>query len=353
MSILNHYSILKSLLAQWLSKENIVSLSNQYWDDILTNIDSCNGNEKEMMVKQIEYLIDHWKEPGKYFTCGMQWEIYINELMTPNGLKKVLIIKKQKWTSFRNEMDCHIKAMNIFQEKSTWVPELYATKSYIEKDESSKSYEKSYMIMEYIEWKTLYCCLIEKFIERLIELNQESFEGSDFMIRYKNDFQDHSKINNRSSINCMNDALAQSALIEALEIVSSTKGNNELKQIQSKQKQYPVYQIIMSLLNNESKWDIPLFKHEDFETIKDFLKDIQDMNDAWLRHRDLWSNTRNIIIWDDNRFYLIDFWLSTTDAWYENPFMTNECKWWEEVVTKFLHDYYNTKEVLYNFIEDK
>jgi len=348
---MNQYSILKSLLWQWFSKESIHLLSKQYWDDILSSINACGWDEKKMMVQQIEYLLDHWKDPWRYFTCWMQWEIYINELLTPEWSKKVLIIKKQRWTSFRNEVDCHIKAMNIFKEKSTWVPELYATKSYIKQDTNSQSYEISYMIMDYVEWKTLYCCLIEKYIERIIELHQELFVDSDFMVRYQNDFQDQSKMNSRSNINCRNDALAQSALIETLEILWSSKVNNELQQIKSKQASYPIYLIIMSLLNNESQWDVPLFIQEDFGIIKSFLKDIQDMNDQGLRHRDLWSNTRNIIIGDDNRFHLIDFWLSTIDVTYENLFMAHERKWWKEVVTKYLHDYHNTKQVLYNFTQ--
>ena len=234
--------------------------------------------------------------------------------------------------------------MDIFDWNATiWVPKLYWSKSYIKKDSNNRNFEESYMIMDFIPWKTLYCCLIEKMVENFYQKYTHIFDESTFMIRYQNDFFDPQKLYSRSIFDFRNDALAGSALYEALEILQN-KGKmvQEYDHFNYHAKRVKPHQIIMGMLQKDAS--ISLFNKNDIWNIKEFLSWIKDMNEKWLYHRDLWSNNRNILFWKDGKFYIIDFGFSLNWWWEEDPFNVPEQKWNKTIVEHYQNDVSATKK---------
>lgn len=343
--------ILRNLLEQWIPSSilrQILEKSN-LGDELLNMLGGCEWDENKIIFKQIEHLLDHNIEPWHHLTSGMQWKIYVTTVFTKEWAKKVLVIKKQEWNSYRNEFDCHIKAIDLFHNNKTiWVPQLYGSKSYVKKNEHGRPYEESYIVMEYIEWKTIYCCLIEKLVEKWYLQHKVFFDETSFMVRYQNDIIDHNKLNSRSIFNFSNDALAGSAFFEALEIMNK---NSELNWMSQNFMRHILiakpYQIIMGII--EDTQNLFLFEKGDKSFMNQVIKSIKEMNKNDLYHRDLWKNNRNLILWDDNKMYIIDFGIATR-VWSWDPFNIESNDGWKKTVTRYQNDIAATRQELFKYI---
>ncbi len=335
-------STIKELYNLWYNKKSIRSLIGLFEEGIASIISDNEVKDQDtntIITKWVEYLLDRGKL-GRYLTSWLQWDIYIQTIPLPEWDRKILIIKKQTWNSYVNEQEQQIKAMNIFKDHDTiWVPKLYGSKSYVKLNENNHSYTESYLYMDYVPWKTLYCCLIEQLVEDYYNKYKELFPEN-FIIRYQNDFHDNNKIAHRRFFDFSNDALASSAIIEIIEILEKQWIHTHYHNIeQRKSSQKPHLTIMNYILDQDN---IKLFEDKDKKWIDDVTQGIKYMNDSWLYHRDLWENTRNIIVWSDNKCYLIDFGLATWKSWEEDPFREE----YEDKITIYQHDADATSKML-------
>jgi tRNA A-37 threonylcarbamoyl transferase component Bud32 len=162
--------------------------------------------------------------------------------------------------------------------------------------------------------------------------------------RYQNDFHDNNKIAHRRFFDFSNDALASSAITEIIEILEKQWISTHYHTIKQ---QRPLQKHHLTIMNNIlDQEDIKLFGDKDKNWINNVVQGIKYMNDHGLYHRDLWKNTRNIIVWSDNKCYLIDFGLATWRSWEEDPFAEES----GNEITIYQHDVDATSKVLHRYL---
>lgn len=209
-------------------------------------------------IKQaiIEQIIEKEKKKD-YYAKWSEWIIFKIEIKDKNWEKKDYLVAKKRYDhNTHKEIDIHEKVQKLMP---IWndivrVPKLKA--------EISRLDWENYIIMDFIKWKTIY----QKMIEEI--LRKKWFWEFNFI----------------------NDTEATNYFWKFLGIEKNTDENlNKLDQEYS----------------HLSQW-IKLF---DSETWKKYAKSMEEflntMHNHWIYHRDI--HPKNIIIWDDNKIYIIDF----------------------------------------------
>lgn len=126
---------------------------------------SKNEN-KEMIISAIQNAINAI-DKNNIYASGSEWNIYKIEIVDANGEKKDLLVAKKRFDNIpENEYKIHEKIQNLVWEWSmVQVPKLrwiFGSNWY------------SYIIMDFIKWKTLYHKIAEWIIEqkaKLLEAN--------------------------------------------------------------------------------------------------------------------------------------------------------------------------------------
>lgn len=286
-------------------------------DRIKLAIEISPDNFKNFILEEISQ-----KQP---LTNWQEWEIYKIEIEN-----KQYIVAKKRFDNNSDEASLHKEAFDISKKSSSWVkvPEIFFEFS---------DWKNEYIIMEYVEWRTLYTMIWEEIINsKLIPLvnrliNKGINEWNNIYRRYLSDIEDLKMQywkwkniitfdNDYETINWMRSI--SSILFELWYL--DWDFDSYVLIWEWNQRYYKTEQKLLNTFLNKIK----IFNEEDKRNIKEKLRlFLDDLHKNWFYHRDLWKNFRNIIInWTD--IAIIDFWRSINNKWinydYDNGYYTSD-----------------------------
>ena len=229
-------------------------LSLQY-KNINQNIEKTISSH---VISQIhDYVLNH--EP---FDSGTEGVVYKVPVETEVWLSYFLVAKKRYNHDVSQEYKNHKYLSTILHTSNEFVHYIDIPKLYGKFDDATNN--ESYIIMDYIQGKTFFAILVEKISWTVVENDKDAQ-------RVLNDMFLQKKWYSTSQF---------SDLVDFLKKYIQDRG-------------------------------IKLFSFQEGMTIKYALKNfINHIHQQWFYHRDMWNNLRNIIIWDDKKIYIIDFWCS-------------------------------------------
>ncbi len=292
-----------------------------------------------LSIEELESeVLDFLRTDPSEFAFWSEAKIY--KMHIPWKKEDVLIIKrKYKWTS-TEEFDIHNLVKNLeFSSKKDWIntnvhiPALF--------HHFNKNGEE-YILMEYIKWKTLYLMIIEAILsqetieywEKIKDINRKKEFYYIYYSLFKNkklwdlDLNDFYKLNIWEIKELLSDG---NWFLKEIEIESDLHWEKILKYLYLILKEEGIINIdIDSQMDlwwlKINKFLFDLINRKDFSNLSIFTnsqalylsKNINSflsyMHKNWIYHRDLWSNTRNIILQKQEDWLykptIIDFWKS-------------------------------------------
>ncbi len=264
-------------------KENTTKLWNTTPSgDIVRNF-VTEPQEITIDVPQITEILQGIKPENK-LTFWSEWEIYKVLIHVPWGQMKVFLVAKKRYdNNVKHEYETHQKAYKLLCTRDdvwVWVPKLY---SKFESIDGSQL-----IIMEYVSWQTLYAKIIDMYIKTFCAWHFERKQSSS-----RNDKEaeqsllDHFHIEKVKGI--IDDIIynpykytTESGMLEEWKKLWHSAGKTK----------HPM------VLFTKEVWNLIQQQLWEFFTI---------MHDAGIYHRDIGANLRNIIIWKNNKPYIIDF----------------------------------------------
>ena len=337
--------------------ENIRKLASQHWVSVskilvegLDTFIKDNFIEKskqeevweiiwDLKIEELQWEVLKFLETNpREFASWTEAKIY--KMHIPWKQEDVLVVKrKYKWTSLE-EFDIHSKAKEIeFLLKQKWIDNnvhIPALFHHFNKD------GEEYILMEYIKWKTLYLMIIEsilknetiKYWEKIKDIESQKDFYHIFYTMLKNQKlwdltrEDFDKLDIKDIKKILwNDEW----YLEELDIETDEDGENILKYLYWLLKEQWVLNINIDSIKDMwwlkiNKFLFDIVNREDFKWLwflsttqalflsKNLWQFLREMHDNWLYHRDIWNNTRNIILTQsENWLYIptiIDFWKS-------------------------------------------
>ena len=275
-------------------------------------------NNSENFKKYIlEYISTH-----QAITNGQEWEIHKIEVDN----KKFIVAKKRYDVKSKNEFILQKEAYKVSKESDSWV---CVPEPIYEFDD----WTNWYIVMEYIDWKTLYTKTWEWIINQHVIPYLEKHimhEKKDYMPAELDLYELLKKYWNNWVVSFLNDTQAEEWVIEFLEIlyklgVIDDNPNHNTKDINNPQVRK---NIALEKYYKKHIWKTIVFNRDKWQKIWKMIQQfITDLHDSWIYHRDLWWNPRNIMFTDD-KVYIIDFWKSqmwVTQWWYSN---VDQITWW-------------------------
>lgn len=321
------------ILVKWLDsfiKDNFIKKSKQeeVWEIIW-----------DLKIEELEWEVLKFLETNpREFASGTEAKIY--KMHIPWQKEDVLVVKrKYKWTSL-DEFDVHNKAKEIEfllkQEQvdnNVHVPALFY--------HFNKEGEE-YILMEYIKWKTLYLMIIEsilknetiKYWEKIkdVEAQKDFYYIFYTMLKDKKLWdltrEDFYKLSTRDIKKIL---WNNEWYLKEIDIENDESWENILKyiywllndewvlniNIESIMDMWwlSVNKFLFDIVNRENfKWIWFLSTTQALFLSKNLSQFIREMHNNWLYHRDIWSNTRNIILTKSEDWLyiptIIDFWKS-------------------------------------------
>jgi hypothetical protein len=293
-------------------------ITAQFSNNILSN--NMDNVVKTLILQnstKFEKLIIDYIETHQAITWGQEWEVYKVNI----EWKELILAKKRYDSNSKHEFNLQKTAYRISQESNSWikVPEpIY----------EFSNWENWYVIMEYVEWKTLYTLSWEAiinqqlipYLEKYILHEQNDFQYAEVELKSLiNRYSD----NNDTIVKFNDDTKAEDWVIEFIDILYKLRIIKENPNTITKDINNPHIRKNIALEEYYKKyiWSIAVFNDWEWNKIADQLHNfINDMHNKWLYHRDLWWNPRNIMFWD-NGTYVIDFWKSESNVikwWYSN-----------------------------------
>jgi len=291
-------------------------------------------------LKNIEKQITSWK--AKLITQGTQWEIYLleidvktdNELGNNDTLKKKLLISKKiiSWENSIEKANRILKEFNIQKRAYSIAKSLGLSVSVPKPYFASAFGDSVILVMEFVNWKTIYNKAIEEFLSQTYDKKLDfKFDdnATQAMLEYflewkfkKWDIEYDMQFHLRKDV----------------------KDNNiDYRMLES---------TIMWYLEEKAENLVFGIKRSESPDIRDLYIFIKALIDAGILHGNLWDNIRNIMIWKDNKMtYVIDFGMSETfEPWTKVKFnwsyITVEQYYWTardfeiiETINKFIHDW--------------
>jgi len=264
---------------------NLYTISQSSSDRILDNFWKENkiilflweSADPETVMKSIEDSIDEIKKHN-FYAFWSEWEIYkIIAVDKDHGIRKLLVAKKRFDNNPDNEYKLHEKISELVGDWDTVkVPKLrwqFQSKWY------------NYIVMDFIEWKTLY----HKIVEWIIGAKAKQIEAN---ATWKTEAEKN---------------IASCEAFDLRHKISGAKSDSDVDHIFWKWYEYDSNKTKEAF--DREKWKVKIFWSEEWKKIKAELKWFIDMiHKNWFYHRDL--HEKNIIFWDDGKIYVIDFWKS-------------------------------------------
>ena len=292
-----------------------------------------------------------------YFAKWSEAEVF--KMHIPWKEEDILVVKRKYIGTSNNEFDLHsvAKDIEIWLNQKTdnfvRIPSLF--------HHFNKDWEE-YILMEYIKWKTLYLEIIEAILSQETiklgeKIKEESLKKEFYHIYYsllkRGDDEEvkYSSFNNLNLEDSLLEISDDNWELRKIDLGSDEAGENAfdilywiLKQARVKISWDPdevlelwrlkTKKLIYDMVNNSNFKGIWIFSEEEalkmWKWINRFLN---NMHDNWFYHRDLWNNTRNIILTKDKKGYIptiIDFWKSKHYKqwiWDENPYLEESVTW--------------------------
>ncbi len=338
-----HDKIKKLAQESWVSIWDIIKQTVKTFSDA-NFIDKYKQREIleiiwDLKLEELQWEVLKFLETNpREFASWTEAKIY--KMHIPWKQEDVLVVKrKYKWTSLE-EFDIHSKAKEIeflLKQKqidnNVHIPALF---HHFNKD------GEEYILMEYIKWKTLYLMIIEsilknetiKYWEKIkdIDAQKDFYHIFYTMLENKKIWdltrQDFDKLDINDIKNILwNDEW----YLEEINIETDEDGENILKYLYWLLKDQWVLNISIDSIMDMwwlkiNKFLFDIVNREDFKWLwflsttqalflsKNLWQFIREMHNNWLYHRDIWNNTRNIILTQSEDWLyiptIIDFWKS-------------------------------------------
>ncbi len=283
-----------------LIKEHIIT--SYFWDDV----------DHEIFISAIKDAIETI-DKNEIYASWSEWEIFKIKIAGTNWTTRDLLVAKKRFDNKPdNEYFIHEKLQNLVQTndlvqipKLRWIFE-------------SKWY--NYIVMDFVKWKTLYHKIAEAILKKKADL---------LLINSKWKNKQEQDIANQESVK----------LKKEIEMADSDAKIDSLffKQYdRNREKSENAYQ---------KRWwlDIKIFSNQEWQKYKQSVQSfLAKMHENWFYHRDL--HEKNIIFWDDDKIYIIDFW----KAFFKDPKepKPSRSEIYEEQAWEFIWKYCEDESIL-------
>lgn len=279
-----------SQFVNWIIGNNLVE------DSKIKNAILNNSHELEEYI--LEYIHTH-----QALTSWQEWEIHKIEIWE----KKFIVAKKRYDTKSKHEYLMHQEAykLMLLTDSNIKVPEIL---------HEFENWENWYLLMEYIEWKTLYHLIWEEIINShlISQIKKHCAKWSSADINALDDINklyDSYWVNNKLTFQDDKEVISAMeslcTIMYDLWIIDWTFHKTVTEQW-NPIKVFPIEEMLIKKYLGK----ISIFKEERYhDIIQNLNKFITEMHSKWFYHRDLWKNFRNIMF-TDNDTYIIDFWRS-------------------------------------------
>jgi len=344
----------------------------------------------DLTVEQLENeVLNFMNTSPTEFAFWTEAKVY--KMHIPWKKEDVLVVKrKYKWTSL-DEFDIHTKAKEIeFLLKKEWIENNVHIPSLFH--HFNKDWEE-YILMEYIKWKTLYLMIIESILSnqtiRYWEKIGDLETKKEFYYIFYNLLKDKKlgDLNpddfNKLWLNDIYELLSDKEwYFKEIDIKTDIDWENILKYLyQILDEEWildvkvdstidmwwlEINKFLFDIVNNNDLTKLWIFSTlEWLHLSKNISKFLSFMHKNWLYHRDLWSNTRNIILnKTEDWLYkanIIDFWKSkvfdsvvdNSDAYIEENADGSFTKYVndEMIVTKYIEKLSWEKKEKYRLVD--
>ncbi len=304
-------------------------------------------------------------------------EARVYKMHIPWKKEDVLVVKRKYKDTSLDEYELHSKAKEVeillkkeWIENNVHIPTLF--------HHFNKEGEE-YILMEYIDWKTLYLMIIESILSNQTIKYWEKINDLDVKKEFYYIFYDlvkNKKIKDLSledfyklELNDIYELLTdENWYFKEIDIESDISWENILKylywildeqwildvKVDSIMDMWwiEINKFLFDIVNNNDLSKIAIFsKLEWLYLSKNISNFLIKMHDNWLYHRDLWLNTRNIILKKTEDWFfranIIDFWKSKVFDWVVN----NKEAYFEENSDWSFTRYANDSMIVTNYID--
>jgi hypothetical protein len=247
----------------------------------------------------LDFFFD-FTETHEPFTRWTEGEIFKIELDGRN-----YIIVKKRGNDDGNEFNVHRAAIksvaSIPEENLISLPKLFWSFDRVDK----KGINSTYILMEYIPWKTLYHFMVEHFFyEQYKKYKWTEYE------QIFNHFLRTAEQSGAIGAPRWFQVLSRLSQNNLFQFSDDTDAEKWLKELFSDLQDAWLIWINNDLEKYFFKFlqEKPIFTQKEFYSISRHLREfITLMNGGGIYHRDLWANPRNLIFSSDGRAYVIDF----------------------------------------------
>jgi serine/threonine protein kinase len=217
--------------------------------------------EKKISSDVISQIQEHIKTDMP-FDSWNEWVVYKIPIEINRKLCYFLVAKKRFDHNTQKEYNNHKEISRIISWNHEFKKFVDVPKLYWHFDDAEKN--ESYIIMDYIQWKTMFTKIIEKITLK----------------KCKND---------KESIWVLKDFIEKDLWYVPPQFAD-------------------IYAYLKKYMTEKN---IKIFDYQEWMKIKYKLKQfLSHIHKSWFYHRDIWDNLRNIIVGDDGKIYIIDFWQS-------------------------------------------
>ena len=256
---------------------------------------------KEKIIIDIENKppLTRWSE-GEIFKVRIELEWIQDEF---------LIAKKKRWSDRKHEFHNHQFIYDITRNK-------YKDREWVEVKVPVPlfdflEWQNEFLVMEHINWKTLYTIIWEKIVNKhLMKFLQNLPNDASIIPQIQNLKESYSNENIFDSN--FWDYLFQRDISEnEIRFNNDTEAEDFVENLLWFLNEHTNFDSSMDEVFKKNMYQIELFTKEEKDSLASWIKDfLSQMHEFWFYHRDLWWNPRNIMIWNDGKVYIIDFWKS-------------------------------------------
>lgn len=317
--ILNQSSIVNNTTKREHNLTSTVDITSQFVNNIIDgNLieDSKIKNAILNNTSELEQYILEYIESHQALTSWQEWEIHKIEIWD----KEYIVAKKRYDMNSEHEYLMHQEAykLMLLTDSNIKVPEIL---------HEFDNWANWYLLMEYIEWKTLYHLIWEEIINTHL-ISQIKKHCSKWSNSDLNALEDISKLYNSywsgNKLVFQNDKEVISAMESLCTIMYDLwmidwTFHKTVTEQWNPIKVFPIEEMLIKKYLNK----ISIFKEDRYyDIIQNLNQFITEMHKKWFYHRDLWKNFRNIMFTEKDT-YIIDFWRSL-----DKQSETYDYDWW-------------------------